>query len=101
VSAAQLSCIVSIARSRLHSNDWLINDIWIEGAGMTAPVFNRGDQYDTYARHCLTVAARTPDRDSRLILREMAAEWLNLAASVPEGRQPDHGRPADGARPND
>lgn len=68
---------------------------------MTDSVFNHGDQYDSYARHCLSVAARTPDRDSRLILREMAAEWLKLAASVLDGRHPGHGRPADGALAND
>ena len=69
---------------------------------MTDLIFNHSDQYETYARHCLLVAARTPDRDSRLILREMAAEWLNLAASVlHDGRQPGNGRAADGTRPGD
>jgi hypothetical protein len=37
-----------------------------------------GYNYDEYARHCLRLAARTADRDSRVALREMAAEWLQL-----------------------
>ena len=69
---------------------------------MADPDFNRGDQYETYAQHCLLVAARAPDRASRLMLREMAAEWLNLAAAVQhDGRHPGNRLAADGARPSD
>jgi hypothetical protein len=86
----------------LRSNDCLINDISIKGAWMTDPVFSHSDQYETYAQHCLSVATHTPDRASRLILREMAAEWLNLAAAlVHDGRQPGNGRAVDGAQPGD
>ncbi len=37
-----------------------------------------GNDYDSYAQFCLKLAAQTQDRPSRLMLREMAAQWLNL-----------------------
>jgi hypothetical protein len=36
-------------------------------------------EYATYAKHCLETARKIPDRESRVIHREMAAEWFNLA----------------------
>lgn len=44
----------------------------------------RQDDYDyeAYARFCLDLAAKEPDRRHRLVLREMAAAWLNLAESA-------------------
>ena len=60
--------------------------------------------YDTYAQFCLKLATQTPDRPSRLMLREMAAQWLNLSASAPINRRRDghdghitHGSSPDGA----
>ena len=38
-------------------------------------------EYESYAEHCLRIAAQIPDRESRVLQREMAAEWLKLAAS--------------------
>ena len=35
--------------------------------------------YFNYAEHCLKVSRRLLDRESRIIHREMAAEWLMLA----------------------
>jgi hypothetical protein len=35
--------------------------------------------YAAYAKHCLKVSAILADRESRLIHREMAADWLRLA----------------------
>jgi hypothetical protein len=61
---------------------------------MTDLVLASSEQYETYAQHCLSLAARMADRDSRVILREMAAEWLNLtldrpnASTAPHGTQP-------------
>jgi hypothetical protein len=40
------------------------------------------NDYDDYARFCLHLAAKLPDRSSRLVLREMAAAWLTLATAV-------------------
>jgi hypothetical protein len=60
---------------------------------MTVSLANDIDDYESYARHCLTLASQTPDRASRLLLREMAAEWLKLA--IPDrdaaGRTPLNG----------
>lgn len=38
-----------------------------------------GDRYVDFANHCLQLAAATTDEQSRRILREMAAKWLELA----------------------
>jgi hypothetical protein len=43
-------------------------------------------QYVGYAVYCLNVA-RTADREARTIQREMAAEWLKLAALFSLGHQ--------------
>jgi hypothetical protein len=40
---------------------------------------NKREQYVAFATHCLQMAKATTDRESRAILREMAAEWLKLA----------------------
>jgi hypothetical protein len=39
-------------------------------------------EYVGYAKHCLQAAARLPDRETRIILREMAAEWTALAGQA-------------------
>jgi hypothetical protein len=36
-------------------------------------------EYANYAMHCLEVVGQIRDRDSRVIHREMAAEWFKLA----------------------
>jgi hypothetical protein len=37
------------------------------------------DEYVRYAEHCLAMAKIAPEHESRVVLREMAAEWLRLA----------------------
>jgi len=37
------------------------------------------ERYVTYATHCLQLAKVAADHQSRVILKEMAAEWLKLA----------------------
>ncbi|MBC7576741.1 MAG: hypothetical protein H7312_05180 [Tardiphaga sp.] len=37
--------------------------------------------YENYAESCLDIAAQTADRGARLLLREMAAEWLKVSNS--------------------
>jgi len=37
------------------------------------------EEYQRYAEHCLAMAKIAPDQQSRIIQREMAAEWLRLA----------------------
>jgi hypothetical protein len=39
-------------------------------------------EYANYAAHCLKTMATIPDHESRIIHREMAAEWLKLAAQA-------------------
>ena len=38
--------------------------------------------YMHYAKHCLEMALKAPDLESRIIEREMVAEWLRLADIV-------------------
>jgi hypothetical protein len=40
---------------------------------------DKREQYVDFATHCLQLAKAGSDRESRAILREMAAEWLKLA----------------------
>jgi hypothetical protein len=40
---------------------------------------DKATEYGAYARHCLNVVAKIPDQASRMIHREMAAEWFKLA----------------------
>jgi hypothetical protein len=37
------------------------------------------ERYVGYATHCLQPAKVAADRESRAVLKEMAAEWLKLA----------------------
>lgn len=69
---------------------------------MTTSFANDVEHYESYAQHCLKLASQVPDRDSRLILREMAAEWLKLALpAVFDGEGKDHAPPTNGAHFND
>ena len=43
------------------------------------PKKNKYKQYVLYAEHCLAKAKTLPDKEARLIQREMATEWLRLA----------------------
>jgi hypothetical protein len=44
---------------------------------------SKHEEYVRYAEHCLNAVTAVIDRDSRAILREMAAEWLKLADIAP------------------
>jgi len=44
------------------------------------------DRYVDFANHCLQLAASTTDTQSRLMLREMAAQWLELAEQALSSR---------------
>jgi len=46
-------------------------------------------EYANYGQHCLKVVRDLPDQDSRIIHREMAAEWFRLAdQAAREGAAP-------------
>ena len=44
---------------------------------------DKHDEYTRYAEHCLAMAKIAPEHESRVVLREMAAEWLRLADAQP------------------
>jgi hypothetical protein len=46
------------------------------------PKSDKHKEYARYAAHCLTMVTAAKDQDSRVIQREMAAEWLRLADAV-------------------
>lgn len=50
---------------------------------MTIPEADRHKEYVCYAEHCLQMAKIATEQGSRVIQREMAAEWLKLADAVP------------------
>jgi hypothetical protein len=45
-------------------------------------------EYSDYARHCLKIVMKIPDQASRMIHREMAAEWFKLADQAAEDATP-------------
>lgn len=50
---------------------------------MAIPNGDKHEEYALYAEQCLKMAAIALDHKSRTIQREMAAEWLNLADTIP------------------
>jgi hypothetical protein len=42
-------------------------------------------EYANYAHHCMKIVNKIPDQESRMIHREMAAEWLKLADQAANG----------------
>jgi hypothetical protein len=49
---------------------------------MAIPESDKRKEYARYALYCLNMVAAAPDQESRVIQREMAAEWLKLAKSI-------------------
>jgi hypothetical protein len=50
-----------------------------QGGAVTISKSDKAIEYLDYARHCLKVVMKIPDQASRVIHREMAAEWFKLA----------------------
>jgi hypothetical protein len=48
----------------------------------------RYEEYRLYAEHCLELVRIATSRESRVIQREMAAEWFNLANMFSGADQP-------------
>ena len=42
----------------------------------------RAEDYERYAEHCLKMAGMADSRQDRIIQREIASEWLTLAADL-------------------
>jgi hypothetical protein len=51
-------------------------------AELTVMATERCEEYTHYAEHCLAMARVARDQQSRMIQREMAAEWLRLAGML-------------------
>jgi hypothetical protein len=49
---------------------------------MTTPKNEKHKQYSRYAAYCLQRAAAAKDEQTRIVQREMTAEWLILADAV-------------------
>jgi hypothetical protein len=50
---------------------------------MAIPKNDKHEEYSLYAEQCLKMARIASDQKSRIIQREMAAEWLKLADAIP------------------
>jgi hypothetical protein len=50
------------------------------------------EKYVGYAEHCVSIARTLTDRDARITLREMAAEWTNLASALDRAQHAEHPR---------
>jgi hypothetical protein len=49
---------------------------------MAVPKNDKHNEYERFAALCLDIVVRTQDKESRVIQREMAAEWMKLADAV-------------------
>ena len=65
---------------------------------MSASPADQAMTYASYAEHCLKMAELLPDRESRVIHREMAAEWLRLAGQAAGAGVAIRAQNADGRR---
>jgi hypothetical protein len=45
---------------------------------------DKADDYRRYAEHCLETARLLPGQEARMLHREMAGEWINLAQRIAE-----------------
>jgi hypothetical protein len=43
---------------------------------------SKADEYLHYAKQCLEIAEKLPRQASRILLREMGAEWIKLAQAM-------------------
>jgi hypothetical protein len=56
----------------------------IQGYSVAISQADKAMEYVSYAQHCLKIAGKISDRESRVVHREMAAEWFNLADRAAE-----------------
>jgi hypothetical protein len=48
-------------------------------AAMSLPADDKQSLYLAYAEYCLKLVRTVGERENRVVLREMASDWLNLA----------------------
>jgi hypothetical protein len=58
------------------------------GGIMASRQISKYEEYRLYAEHCLQLVRIATDRESRVIQREMAAEWFKLADMFSASEQP-------------
>jgi hypothetical protein len=58
---------------------------------MQGPRTAKCEKYVGYANHCLILASTTTNEENRILLRQMAAEWLELAEAALERRATSRG----------
>ena len=58
---------------------------------MQNPKPAKAEEYVEYANHCLILASATTNNETRLLLRQMAAEWLELAEAALDRRKTSRG----------
>jgi hypothetical protein len=49
---------------------------------------DKAAEYVSYAQHCLKIAQILPDHESRIVHREMVAEWIKLAGDAADNAAP-------------
>jgi hypothetical protein len=52
---------------------------------MAEPLIDKRERYVGYATKCLQLAKVISDNQSRLVLKDMASEWLKLAEEAEAG----------------
>jgi hypothetical protein len=55
---------------------------------MTVRKASKYEEYRRYAEHCLDLVRIATSRESRVVQREMAAEWFKLADMFSAAEQP-------------
>ena len=58
------------------------------GGKMAIGEISKYEEYRLYAEHCLKLVRIATDRRSRIIQRQMAAEWFKLADMFSAAEQP-------------
>jgi hypothetical protein len=55
---------------------------------MAKPKNNKRAEYEHYAERCLEMTRAISHREDREVLRQMTAEWLNLAQGISKPSKP-------------
>jgi hypothetical protein len=56
--------------------------IWTKGENVAISKADKANEYMRYAEHCLETARILPEQEARVLHREMAGEWTNLAQGI-------------------
>jgi hypothetical protein len=76
-------------RDRLHSmffRGGFLTDLQKDQSPPSVNTVTDGNEYITYAECCLAIARTASNRETRIMLREKAAEWTRLANTL-DGQQ--------------